>query len=104
PRWNAHCGLRRSVSRHPQCAAGSAGDQWKQLAEEEVSQVQCTVIRRFRNSPLESTDPIFSHVPDGTFSIFLVLKLPRLLSPIKLRPSWTPDPEPRSSKPQHPHR
>jgi len=58
PKGNAHCGPRRSASQHRRYATGFARDQWKLAAELETSQdsspLQCTHVRRFRNSATES--------------------------------------------------
>src|SRR5713101_7941510 len=48
----------RSVSQHRPYATEFAGDQWKPVAEletsKDLSHLQCTDVRRFRNSPTES--------------------------------------------------
>src|SRR6266849_3387774 len=65
PRSGAHCGRRRSVSRRPHCVEPVGGDQWKPVAEKAVSNrlshMQCTGLRKFRNSAIESLRSISSH-------------------------------------------
>src|SRR5712692_1339406 len=67
PRSGARCGRRRSVSRRPHCVEPVGGDQWKPVAEKAVSNrlshMQCTGLRKFRNSAIESLRSISSQLP-----------------------------------------
>src|SRR5260370_15347487 len=79
PRSDARCGRRRSVSRRPHCVEPVGGDQWKPVAEKAVSNrlshMQCTGLRKFRNSAIESLRSISSQLP-----------VPRILSFLPVRP------------------
>src|SRR5258708_21090813 len=67
PRSDARCGRRRSVSRRPNWVEPVGGYQWKPGAEKAVSNrlshMQCTGLRKFRNSAIESLRSISSQLP-----------------------------------------
>ena len=71
PKANAHCGPRRSTSQHRRYAAGFAGDQWKPVveleAQDDLSHLQCTDLRRFRNSVMESLGRFLHSFPSPRF-------------------------------------